>query len=327
MKAWTVGDYGHYNKVMHFGEAVRPEPEGAEALLRVNMIGLNFPDILAIAGKYQYKSPVPFVPGMEAMGEVVATGPDCPHELGDRIMTFSGIGGIGAYGEYVIAPPANTFRVRDSMSDADAAAFQTTYQTSYFGLKVRANLQPGETLLVFGGAGGVGTAAIQLGKMLGATVIATAGTPEKLEVCRRCGADHVINYVSEDFVPIVNELTDGRGADVIYDPVGGDAFDKSTKVINWNGRILVVGFTSGRIPEIRTNRILLKNISIVGLHWGQYYKYEPHLLDEAQEVLCDAYDRKDIAPIIYKEYPLAELPRALEAIESRESHGKVVITA
>lgn len=323
MKAWIASDFGHYNEVMHLGETDRPEPEGAEALLKVKAIGINFPDTLAIAGTYQFKPSLPFIPGMEAMGEVVATGPDCPYGPGDRIMTF---GGVGAYGEYVIAPPGNTFKVRDSMSDVDAAAFQGTYQTSYFGVKVRADLQPGETLLVHAGAGGVGTAAIQLGKMLGATVIATAGSPEKLEICRRCGADHVINYVTEDFIPVVKELTDGRGADVIYDPVGGDVFDKSTKVINWDGRILIIGFTSGRIPEIRTNRILLKNISIMGLHWGQYQKHDPHLVAEAQEVLYDAYDRKDIAPIIYKEYPLAELPRALDAIASRESYGKLVIT-
>ena len=323
MKAWTAVDYGHFNDVMHLTETERPEPQGADALIRVKAIGINFPDILCVAGTYQVKPPLPFIPGTECTGEVVEVGPECVFKPGDRVMTMTG---IGAFGEYVIASPGATFKVRENMNDSDAAAFQMIYQTSYFGLKIRANLQPGETLLVHGGAGGVGTAAIQLGKMLGATVIATAGAPEKLEICRQCGADHVINYVTEDFVPIVKELTGGRGADVIYDPVGGDVFDKSTKVINWNGRILVIGFTSGRIPEIRTNRILLKNMSVMGLHWGAYRIHEPHLIAEAQEVLYDAYDRTDIAPIIYKEYPLADLPRALDAIESRKSYGKLVIT-
>lgn len=322
MRAWIVNEFGHYRDVMKPGDVDPPKPAGSDALTRVKAIGLNFPDILAIAGKYQVKADLPFIPGQEAMGEVVETGPECPFKPGDRVMTMNR---SGAFAEYMLAPAFSTFKVPDGMADADAAAFQMIYQTSYFGLAVRANLRPAEVLLVHGGAGGVGTSAIQLGKVMGATVIATAGSPEKLEVCKRCGADHVINYATEDFVEKVKQLTEGRGADVIYDPVGGDVFDQSTKCINWNGRILIIGFTSGRIPEIRVNRILLKNISVVGLHWGQYRVHEPEKVREAQQKLYEFYTQGKIKPVIYKEFPLTELQAALDAIENRASYGKVIV--
>lgn len=322
MHAWVVSKFGDYHNVMKWQETDTPSPASDQALIRIDAIGLNFPDILSIAGKYQYKPELPFVAGTESMGTVVEAGPDCEFAEGDRVMTMTG---IGAFGEYVCTAPGATFKVPDGMTDEDAAAFQMIYQTSYFGVKIRADLQPDEVLLVHGGAGGVGTAAIQLGKMLGATVIATAGTPEKLDVCKQCGADHVINYETEDFVQAVKDLTGGKGADVIYDPVGGDVFDKSSKCINWNGRLLVIGFTSGRIPEIAANRILLKNISIVGLHWGQYRKHDPQLIADTQQVLYDAYAAGKIKPVIWKTYPLTELPDALDAIASRASYGKVVL--
>lgn len=322
MHAWTVSEYGHYNKVMKWAEAPRPAPAGADCLIRVRAIGLNFPDILCVAGKYQVKPPIPFIAGTECMGEVVERGPQCPFKPGDRVMTMSG---VGAFGEYVVAPRATTFAVPPEMTDEDAAAFQMTYQTSYFALHPRAHLQPGEVLLVHGGAGGVGSAAIQLGKLAGATVIATASSPEKLEVCKQCGADHVINYTTEDFVEKVKSITDGKGADVIYDPVGGDVFDQSTKCINWDGRLLVIGFTSGRIPAIAVNRVLLKNISIVGLHWGQYRVHDPELIEETQKTLYFAYGMGKIKPVIWKSYSLSELPAAMEAMERRECYGKVVL--
>ena len=322
MRAWIVPRLGHYREVLTWGEAPTPEPKGSEALLRVKAIGLNFPDILAIAGKYQVKSEPPFVPGQEAMGVVETVGPECDLKPGERVMCMST---GGAFAEYMIAGADRRFRVPDEMSDEDAAAFQMIYQTSYFGLKVRGELKPGEVLLVHGGAGGVGTSAIQLGKVFGATVIGTAGSAEKLGICRQCGADHVINYQEEDFVERVKAITNGRGADVIYDPVGGDVFDKSTKCIAWNGRLVVVGFAGGRIPEIAANRILLKGMSVVGLFWGAYRLHEPRLIPEAQEVLYDYYRQGGIKPVIYKNYGLNQLPEALEAIESRASYGKVVL--
>ncbi len=322
MHAWQVEAFGHFHDAMQWRETDRPVASGSDALVRVDAIGLNFPDILMIAGKYQVRPPLPFVPGTELMGTVVEPGPGSGLAEGDRIMAMSG---IGAFAEFCIAPDGARFRVPEAMADDDAAAFQMIYQTSYFGLVVRAHLQPGEVLLVHGGAGGVGTSAIQLGKALGATVIATAGNEAKLDVCRQCGADHVINYAADDFVEAVNDLTKGNGADVIYDPVGGDVFDKSTKCIAWNGRILVIGFTSGRIPEIRTNRILLKNISIVGLHWGAYRIHEPHLIEEAQAALYNFYRDGKIKPVIFKEYALNDLSTALDAIEQRLSYGKIVV--
>lgn len=322
MHAWQVDDFGHYHDAMQWRETDRPRPSGSDALVKVDAIGLNFPDILMIAGKYQVRPALPFVPGMELVGRVVEPGPDCGLVEGDRVMAMSG---SGAFAEYCIARDGARFNVPDVMPDDDAASFQIIYQTSYFALVVRAKLQPGEVLLVHGGAGGVGTSAIQLGKALGAMVIATAGTETKMDVCRKCGADHVVNYATDDFVEMVNDITHGHGADVIYDPVGGDVFDKSTKCIAWNGRLLVIGFTSGRIPEIRANRILLKNISIVGLHWAGYRTHEPHLIEEAQEALYAFYGEGKIKPVIYNEYALTEVRDALEAIEQRKSWGKVVV--
>jgi len=322
MHAWQVEEFGHYHDAMEWRETDRPTPNGSDALVKVDAIGLNFPDILMIAGKYQVRPPLPFVPGTELMGTVVEPGSDSGLAEGDRVMAMCG---VGAFAEYCIAPEGARFSVPEGMSSEDAAAFQMIYQTSYFGLAVRANLQPGEVLLVHGGAGGVGTSAIQLGKALGAMVIATAGTEAKMEICRQCGADHVVNYATDDFAEVVKDLTKGNGADVVYDPVGGDVFDKSTKCIAWNGRILVIGFTSGRIPEIRTNRILLKNMSVVGLHWGAYRIHEPHLIDEAQETLYDFYRDGKIKPVIYNEYALTDLSDALDAIEQRRSYGKIVV--
>ncbi len=321
MEAYRVHEYGWYKDQLRWEECERPAAGGPAALVKVLAAGVNFPDLLAIAGQYQMKAPMPFIPGQEAMGVIEEPSQDGAYQPGDRVMTMNI---CGAYAPYLMAPDAGCFPVPDGMPDADAAAFLMTYHTSYCALTHRGRLQEGETLLVHGGAGGVGTAAIQLGKVLGATVIATAGSEEKLQVCRDCGADHAINYREEDFVPKVKELT-GGGADVIYDPVGGDVFDKSSKCIAWEGRILVIGFASGRIPEIAANRILLKNCAITGVFWGAYQFHNPELIRANHVILCDLYAQGKIKPVIYKEYPLRDLPAALGAIESRASYGKIVI--
>ena len=212
------------------------------------------------------------------------------------------------------------------MSYEDAAAFQMNYQTSYFALDYRAGLKESEYLLVHGGAGGVGTAAIQIGNALGARVIATAGTTEKLELCRQCGAEYLINYRTENFVEKVQEITKGKGADVIFDPVGGDVFDQSTKCVAWEGRILIIGFTSGRIPEIRTNKILLKNMSVIGLWWGNYRLHNPQLIEETQERLYQMYADGAVKPVIHSSLGFTDLPVALELLENRKSYGKVILT-
>ena len=321
MFAWTVHAFGDYKDQLKFEEHTLPRVEDAEVLIKVKAAGVNFFDILAVAGKYQIKAPLPFVPGGEAAGEVVEAGAACDLKAGERVMTNHS----GTFAEFMIAPQKAAFRIPENMSDTDAAAFQINYQTSYFALVHRANLKPSEFLLVHGGAGGVGSAAIQIGKALGARVIATAGSPEKLQICRQCGAESLINYRTEDFVAKVKEFTDGKGADVIYDPVGGDVFDNSTKCIAWEGRIVVIGFTSGRIPEFRTNRALLKNMSVVGLWWGSYRIHNPRLVEQTQQRLYQMYEKGSIKPVVHSVHELKDLPQALALIENRRSHGKVVI--
>lgn len=323
MKAWRAHEFGPYQDVLRFEECDDPTPPNAGVVIDVGAAALNFPDILAIAGQYQVKAPLPFVPGIEACGVVSAAGPNSKFKVGDRVIANAL---WGAFGEKMEAPDMGCFVAPAGMSDAAAAAFCVTYQTSYFALDYRARLQAGETLLVHGGAGGVGTSCIQIGKAMGATVIATAGSEEKLEICRKCGADHVINYREEDFVPIVKRLTGGRGADVIYDPVGGDVFSRSTKCISFGGRILVIGFTSGTIPEIRTNRVLIKNMSVIGLFWGAYQLHQPQLIHDTHEILSNMYAQSTVAPVICETLPLSRLPDALDLISSRRSYGKVVVT-
>jgi NADPH2:quinone reductase len=206
-----------------------------------------------------------------------------------------------------------------------AAALGVVYQTSYMALGPRARLQPGETLLVHAAAGGVGLAAVQIGVALGARVIGTGGTPDKLDLIRQNGADVALNYREEDFVERTQELTEGRGADVIYDPVGGDTFDRSLKCIAFDGRLLVIGFASGRIPECKMNRVLLKNISLVGLHWGLYFDRDPQTLQDAQRALLSMYTEGKIEPLVSATYPLTDAAQALDALASRRTTGKVVL--
>ena len=321
MQAWTVHNFGRYQEQLVLEERDLPQVSGTDALIKVKAGGINFFDLLAIAGKYQVKAPLPFIPGAEAAGEVVEAGDTCVLKVGERVMTSH----AGAFAEFMIAPQNATFRLPKKMSYEDAAAFQMIYQTSYFALVHRARLKKAEYLLVHGGAGGVGTAAIQIGKALGAKVIATAGSSEKLQICRQCGAEFLINYRTENFVEKVKEITEGKGADVIYDPVGGDVFDQSTGCIAWEGRILVIGFSSGRIPEIRTNKVLLKNMSVIGLWWGNYRLHNPQLIEETQERLFQMYNEGAVKPVIHSAVEFKDLPQALELIENRKSYGKVVL--
>jgi NADPH2:quinone reductase len=217
------------------------------------------------------------------------------------------------------------FPVPEGMPDEKAASLYLTYQTGYVGLHRRAHLQAGEVLLVHAGAGGVGSAAIQLGKAAGATVIATAGGERKVEVCRQLGADHAVDYTSEDFVPVVKDVTNGRGADVVYDPVGGDVFDRSRRCIAFEGRLVVVGFTSGRIPEAPANHVLVKNYSVVGLHWGLYRTYDPAVFGTVHEELGRLWAKGEIDPLVSQALPLTEAPQALKALAERSTVGKVVL--
>jgi NADPH2:quinone reductase len=307
--------------------AVRETPDpkiGAGQLgVDVKAAGCNFFDILIVQGRYQVKPPFPFVPGGEIAGVVREIGPGVEgFSIGDRVLASAPMGG---YAERIAIPAAFAHRMPDAMSFEEGASFPIVYPTSYAGLVYRANLQPGETLLVHAAAGGVGVAAVQIGKALGATVIATAGGADKVRVALEAGADHGIDYSTEDFVLRVKELTRGRGADVIYDSVGGDVFDRSLKCIAWNGRLLVIGFAGGQIPSVAANRILLKNVSVVGLHWGAYAKYEPQRIPETFQALFDLYEAKKIRPVVYRSYPLERAADALAALGSRKTHGKVVL--
>jgi NADPH2:quinone reductase len=233
---------------------------------------------------------------------------------------------MGAFAERMLCVDQVTHRIPDAMPFADAAAFTINYQTAYFALIHRAGLRAAEWVLVHGGAGGVGTATIQLAKALGANVIATASGEDKLAVCRQCGADYTVNYQSTDFVAAVKDITGGHGADVIVDPVGGDVFDASSKCIAFEGRLIIIGFASGRIPEIAANRILLKNISVVGLFWGSYQTRNNELVRQTQDELYRLYSERKIKPVIHREYPLEDLPAALDSLESRTCIGKPVLS-
>lgn len=307
--------------------AVRELPDpvvGAGQLgVDVKAAGCNFFDILIVQGKYQVKPPFPFIPGGEIAGVVNAVGAGVTNfEIGDRVLASAPMGG---YADRIAMPAVFAHRMPDSMSFEEGASFPIVYPTSYAGLVYRAALKPGETLLVHAAAGGVGVAAVQIGKALGARVIATAGGADKVRVALEAGADDGIDYNAEDFVERVKQLTNGKGADVIYDSVGGDVFDKSLKCIAWNGRLLVIGFAGGQIPSVAANRILLKNIAVVGLHWGAFAKNEPQRIPETFAALFQLYEEKKIRPVIYESYPLERAAEALAALGSRKTHGKVVL--
>jgi NADPH2:quinone reductase len=327
VKAWVVRELGGPES-MRFEDIESSAPADGMVRIAVRAAAINFPDALMIAGTYQVKPPLPFVPGVEVSGEVVAAPPSSGFAPGDRVMALLDSGGLtrGGYAEITDANPASISRMPAKMSYEEAAGFTLTYQTGWFGLHRRANLQASETLLVHAGAGGVGSAAIQLGKAAGATVIATAGTDEKVEVCRRLGADHAINYKTQDFAEEVKRLTVGRGANVIFDPVGGDVYDRSTKCISFEGRIVIVGFTSGRFAQAATNHVLVKNYSVVGLHWGLYNTRAPELIPAASRSLMDLYETGQIKPYVSACLPLAEAPTALASVAGGKSTGKVVLT-
>ena len=294
-----------------------------QVVIDVNACGCNFFDILITQGKYQVRPELPFSPGGEVAGTVREVGDGVERfAVGDRVSAFLEYGGFAST---VAAPQKRVFAMPPEMTFEDAAALGLVYQTSYVGLVHRANLQAGETLLVHAAAGGVGLSAVQIGVALGARVIGTAGTPDKLDLVKRNGAHAVLNYREEDWVKRVKEFTDGRGADVIYDPVGGDTFDLSTKCIAFEGRILIIGFASGRIPSVQLNRVLVKNFSLVGLHWGLYFEKDPRVLQQAQEAISELYSGGKIIPVVSATYPLEEASSALAALGSRKTTGKVVL--
>jgi NADPH2:quinone reductase len=327
MKAWVVRELGP-PETLRYEDVAAGEP--ADGMIRVNLraAAINYFDSLMVAGQYQVKPELPFVPGSEISGIVESAPPGSNVKAGDRVMAMVDNGGLtrGGYSEIADVAPGSITRLPEKMSFEEGAAFYVVYQTGWFGLHRRAKLQAGETLLVHAGAGGVGSAAIQLGKAAGATVIATAGSDEKVAICTKLGADHAINYKTQDFAEEVKKITAGRGADVVYDPVGGDVYDRSTKCIAFEGRIVIVGFTSGRIAQAATNHLLIKNYSVVGLHWGLYAKRAPELIPLAAKALFELYDTGKIKPYISTRLPLSEAPRAIAMVAAGQSTGKVILT-
>ena len=322
MKAWRVSEWCEPEQ-MSFEDIPIVEPGPGEVRIKNHAAALNFYDILMVQGKYQVKPKLPFTPGSEVAGVIDAIGQDVTDfSIGDRVQ---GMAVSGGYAEYSLALAAKTFRVPDRMSFEEAAAMIVIYQTSYFALKNRTTIKAGEWLLVHAAAGGVGLSAMQIGKASGARVIATAGSKEKLDFCLAQGAEHALNYSDDAWVERVKEITGGRGADIIYDPVGGDVFDLSTKCIASEGRLLVIGFAGGRIPQIAANRILLKDISIIGVYWGGYLERHPQFMAEAQAKLFAMYEAGEIKPVVSETYPLSEAVAALRALASRKTYGKVVL--
>ncbi len=304
-------------------------PGPGQVQVRLKACAVNFPDLLMIQGKYQFKPPLPFAPGGEAAGDVVACGAGVSEfALGDAVVISPRYGG---FAEAINVDVAQVKPKPAAMTYAEAAAYQTTYLTAYVALKPRGNLQPGETLLVHGATGGVGLAAVELGKHFGATVIATGGRDDKLAVVKSRGADHVINYTQDDgslggFREEVKRLSDGRGADVIYDPVGGDVFDESMRCINWGGRILTIGFTSGRWPQAPVNLILIKQISVIGVRAGEYGRRDPEAGRKVSAALSRLANDGAIKPHVSHALPLEQAVDAMRLLENREVVGKAVLT-
>ena len=324
MKAVLCKSYGPPEN-LSFEEIDDPSPGAGEVLIDVYAAGLNFPDTLQIEGKYQFQPPFPFTPGSEVSGVVAEVGSAVTRfKPGDRVMAMSGIGGMA---EKVCAAEDMVEAIPEGMDMRTAAGFGMVYGTSYHALKQRANLQAGETLLVLGASGGVGLAAIEIGKAFGARVIAAASTDEKLEVCKNAGADELINYSDGEIKEKVKALTGGAGADVIYDPVGGDMFDQATRCINWKGRLLVVGFTSGRIPQMPANLALLKGSSVVGVFWGSFRGREPEVHAQNTKELMDLYSAGKLKPLVRDCFPLEKYADALNIFLERKAVGKVVLEA
>jgi NADPH2:quinone reductase len=322
MRAWLVTRFCEPHE-MELASLPARDPGPGEVRIAVHAAALNFFDILQIQGKYQVRPPFPFTPGAEVGGIVEAVGEGVTRvKPGDRVQAMLPIGGMA---EKVTGPADFVYEIPAEMGFDVAAAMPIVYQTSYFALRHRALLRAGETLLVHAAAGGVGLAALQIGKTMAARVIATAGSPEKLAFCKEHGADETLDYGDPSWPDKVKELTRGRGADVVYDPVGGEVFDKSMKCLAWEGRLLVVGFAGGKIPTVEANRVLLKNVSIVGVHWGEYRKHDPGLVHEAQLQLQRMWEREQIRPIVSKRYKLEEAPQALADLGARRTHGKIVL--
>ncbi|CAM5517038.1 MULTISPECIES: NADPH:quinone oxidoreductase family protein [Streptomyces] len=315
MQAWQVHELGEPGEVMRLAHVERPTPGEGQVLLRVRAANINFPDALMCRGQYQVRPPLPFTPGVEICGETedgrrVIANPALPH---------------GGFAEYAVADAAALLPAPHALDDAEAAALHIGYQTGWFALHRRARLEAGETLLVHAAAGGVGSAAVQLGKAAGATVIGVAGGADKAAAARELGCDVVIDRREQDVVAAVKEATGGRGADVVFDPVGGEAYTQSAKTVAFEGRIVVVGFASGAIPSPALNHALIKNYAILGLHWGLYNTKNPKLVQHCHEQLTELAARGAIKPLVSERVPLSGAADAVQRVADGVTTGRVAV--
>lgn len=321
MRAILCKEYGPAEK-LEITELPSPEAKGSGVKVKVRAAGLNFPDTLIIEGKYQIKPPMPFAPGGEMAGEVIAVGETVSRfKVGDRVM---GLTGYGAFAEEVVVAEDRLIPVPDGMTDEQAAAFSMVYGTSYHALKQRANLQPGETVLVLGASGGVGLATVELAKVMGAHVIAAASSADKLEVAREAGADELIDYTEEPLKDAVKRLAK-NGVDVIYDPVGGDFTEQALRCMAWNGRHLIIGFAAGDIPKIPANLPLLKGCSVVGVFWGSFTQKEPQAHMQNVKEMLGLFSEGKISPRVSEVFAFEDYTKALNALSERRAKGKIVL--
>ncbi len=322
MQAWlceTLDGIG----AMRFQTLPTPEPQPGEVRIAVQAASLNFPDLLIVEGKYQFKPPLPFVPGAEFAGHIDALGAGVTHlKLGDPV---AAIGGHGGFATHACVDVSRVLPLPAGFAVDDAAAFAFTYGTSHHALMDRAQLQPGETVLVLGAAGGVGTAAVQIAKAAGARVIAAASSDEKCALCRSLGADETLNYSTQNIRETLKALTAGKGPDVVYDPVGGDLAEPVFRSIAWRGRYLVVGFAGGGIPALPWNLALLKGAAVVGVFWGDFVKREPQANAAAMRQLAQWYGQGLIKPVVDQRLPMSELPAAYARMGGRQVLGKLLL--
>ena len=324
MKAVVCKELGLPDKLELVDDWPDPTPGDHDMVVDVKAAGLNFPDVLMIQGKYQHQPEMPFIPGGECAGVVTAVGDKVSRfKVGDRVIA---VAGVGAFSEKVLANEFGAFPMPEKLSFEQAAGVSITYFTSYYALKQRAQLQEGETLLVLGAAGGVGATAVELGKLMGAKVIAAASSDEKLALCKQLGADELINYSEVNLKDAVKELTGGKGVDVIYDPVGGDFAEPAVRSMGWNGRYLVIGFASGPIPEIPLNLALLKGCSIVGVFWGRFSGEEPDVQLQNVKELWEMFEQGKLNPVVTDCFPLEQYEDAFNCLIERKARGKVILT-
>ncbi|MET0318951.1 MAG: NADPH:quinone oxidoreductase family protein [Rhodococcus fascians] len=327
MKAWRVNELGDPRDVLKLEDVDEPTPGPGQLRVKVLAAPANFPDVLLCQGKYQIKPPLPFTPGVELCGEVLEVGPDVStFAVGDRVVGNPELPG-GAFAEQAIMALANTFPAPKALDDAEASALSIGYQTAWFALHRRTQLLEGEYLLVHAAAGGVGSAAVQLGKAAGAKVIGVVGGSEKAKYCRELGADLVVDRNSEDFVSVVKDFTGGHGADVVFDPVGGDAYAGSTKCIAFEGRIVVIGFAGGTVPQPALNHALIKNYSIIGLHWGLYKVHNQQVIDNCHVELTRLADAGLVKPLVSERLALSDVADGIGRLGDGSTVGRLVFHA